>query len=78
MRIRDLERGELPPTLTAAETAELLGVHVESLRALVRRGEAPVCPLHVGRVLRFPTAKVLEALGLDGAERRGLPDGSRG
>jgi hypothetical protein len=65
VRIRDLEVVDLPPTLTAAETAELFGVHVESLRALVRQGKAPVAPLRLGRALRFPTARVLAALGIE-------------
>ena len=67
MRLHDLSRDELPPTLTAVETAELLGVHVETLRALVRQGRAPVTALHVGRALRFPTARVLAVLGIDSA-----------
>jgi excisionase family DNA binding protein len=75
VRLRDVSRDELPVTLTAVETAELLGVHVETLRKLVRQGCAPVPALHVGRALRFPTARVLEALGVTGAERQ-LADAS--
>jgi hypothetical protein len=88
VRLRDLDRAELAPTLTAAETAELLGCHVESLRELCRRGCSPVEPLRLGRALRFPTARVLEVLGIEprddapGAHSRGvgqiLPAGQEG
>lgn len=54
--------GDWPATLTAKETAELLGVHVETLRALVRKGQSPVKALHVGRALRFSSAEVRRLL----------------
>lgn len=53
------------PTLTTIETAELFDVNAETLLRLARRGEAPVEPLRLGRALRWPTARVLEALGLN-------------
>jgi excisionase family DNA binding protein len=58
-------RGEvLPPTLTTDQAAELLGTTAETLYRLVQAGQAPVEPLRLGRVLRWPTALVLEVLGL--------------
>lgn len=68
MRLRDLDRGELPATMTAQQVADALDIHVESLRQLVREGRAPVPVLHVGRSLRFPTARVLDALGISQRE----------
>jgi predicted DNA-binding transcriptional regulator AlpA len=55
----------LPPTLRTDQAAVLWDVSSWSLYDLVRRGEAPVIPLHLGRNLRWPTAKVLESLGID-------------
>jgi predicted DNA-binding transcriptional regulator AlpA len=67
MRIDD----DLPPTLATGETAELYGVSRDHLWALAREGRAPVEPLRLGRTLRWPTALVLESLGLGPPERDG-------
>jgi predicted DNA-binding transcriptional regulator AlpA len=56
--------GTLPFVLTSEETAELLGVSVDHLWALAREGTAPVEPLKLGRVYRWPTARLLALLGL--------------
>jgi predicted DNA-binding transcriptional regulator AlpA len=58
------EVGSLPATLTSEETAELLGVSVDHVWALAREGSAPVAPLKLGRVYRWPTARLLALLGL--------------
>ncbi len=63
MRLTDV--ANLPPTLTSAEAAELLGVSVDHLWELARSGEAPVAPLRLGRILRWPTAPLLALLGLN-------------
>jgi excisionase family DNA binding protein len=42
-----------PPVLTAAMAAELLQVHVESLRKMVREGRVPCHRFPGGRELRF-------------------------
>lgn len=55
----------LPPTLTTAETAEMLGTTTSTLWRLVREGTAPVEPLRLGRCLRFPTARVLAVLEIE-------------
>ena len=44
---------EFPPVLTAAMAAELLQVHVEYLRRLVRDGKLPSHRFPGGRELRF-------------------------
>lgn len=62
MRLADV--GDLPATLTTAEAAELLGVSVDHLWELARSGEAPVAPLRLGRIYRWPTPRLLALLGL--------------
>ncbi len=57
----------LPVVLTTAEAASLLGVSVDHLWALARQGDAPVEPLRLGRVYRWPTARLLALAGLDPA-----------
>jgi len=58
---------EFPPVLTAAMAAELLQVHVEYLRRLVREGKLPSHRFPGGRELRFLRDELLEWL----AVRRG-------
>jgi predicted DNA-binding transcriptional regulator AlpA len=52
------------PTLTTEEAAALFGVSKWLLYELAKKDEAPVVPLHLGRCLRWPTARVLAAVGL--------------
>jgi predicted DNA-binding transcriptional regulator AlpA len=54
----------LPPTLKTEQVAKLWGVSPWFVYELVRRGEAPVAPIHLGRSLRWPTARVLKSLGV--------------
>jgi excisionase family DNA binding protein len=56
----------LPAMLTTREAAELLGVGVDHLWALAREGTAPVQPVKLGRILRWPTGTLLALAGLDG------------
>lgn len=60
----ELGRGSLPATMDTREAAALLGVNRETLYDAVREGTAPVTPLRLGRCLRWPTALLLEALGV--------------
>jgi predicted DNA-binding transcriptional regulator AlpA len=53
-----------PPALTTYEAAELLGTTPGTLWRLAREGSAPVQPLRLGRMLRWPTRPILELLGL--------------
>ena len=63
---------EYPPVLTAAMAAELLQVHVEYLRRLVREGKVPSHRFPGGRELRFLRDELLEWLavqpGVDAAD----------
>ena len=56
---------ELAPTLSTDEAADLFGCTPDTLYELVKRGEAPVEPLRLGRRLRWPTRKVLAVLGIE-------------
>lgn len=62
MKLSDIR--DLPPTIDADVMAELLGCSRWTVYDLARRGELPVAPLKMGRRLRWPTLKVLDALGL--------------
>jgi excisionase family DNA binding protein len=54
--------GEFPPVLTAAMAAELLQIHVEYLRKLVREGKVPCHRFPGGRELRFLRDELLDWL----------------
>ncbi len=62
MRLADLSA--LPPTLRAEQVAELFDCSTWSVYEAQRRGDFPVPAVRVGRSLRWPTARCLEALGL--------------
>ena len=47
------DRTEFPPVLTSALAAELLQVHAETLRKMVREGRVPCHRVGGGRDLRF-------------------------
>jgi predicted DNA-binding transcriptional regulator AlpA len=55
----------LPPTLRTEQAAALYDCSAWSLYDLVRRDEAPVAPIRLGRSLRWPTQKILASLGID-------------
>jgi len=55
---------EYTPVLTAAMAAELLQVHVEYLRRLVREGKVPSHRFPGGRELRFLRDELLEWLAV--------------
>jgi predicted DNA-binding transcriptional regulator AlpA len=58
------QAAKLPASLSLIEAAALLGIgrtHAYNLEAV---GEFPVPVLHLGRVIRVPTAPLLELLGL--------------
>jgi excisionase family DNA binding protein len=54
--------GEFPPVLTTAMAAELLQVHVEHLRRLVREEKIPCHRFPGGREMRFMRDELLEWL----------------
>jgi hypothetical protein len=89
--MNDISIGGLPPTVDTHKAAVLLGISKDLLYELQRRGEAPVEPLRLGRRLRWPTARLLDLIGLecfaapeleptgeDGAERVTTPAGKAG
>lgn len=67
----------LPTVLDGHAAADAFGVSYWHLLELVKKGEAPVEPLRLGRRLVWPTARVLDALGIGAApiddERDGEP-----
>lgn len=63
MRLRDAL--DLPAALDTKEAADLLGCSADLLWKLAREGDAPVEPVRLGRALRWPTARLLELLGLE-------------
>lgn len=62
-RVRDLSRGrELGPMLTASEVAELLHLHVNTVKRLGDRGELPFYRVCKRGDRRFRLEDVLEFL----------------
>jgi excisionase family DNA binding protein len=55
-------RSDFPPVLTTALAAELLQVHVEYLRRMVREGRVPCHRFPGGRGMRFLRDELLEWL----------------
>jgi excisionase family DNA binding protein len=62
MLVQPARPQEFPPVLTAALAAELLQVHVEYLRKMVREGRVPCHRFPGGRELRFLRDELLEWL----------------
>jgi len=66
---------DFPPVLTAAMAADLLQVHVESLRRMVRDGRVPCHRFPGGRELRFLRDELLAWLATQpGGPERILTD----
>lgn len=53
---------DFPPILTTAMAAELLHVHVEHLRKMVREGRVPAHRFPGGREIRFHRDELIEWL----------------
>ena len=58
------DAAHLPPTLSVAEAARLLGISRSSGYTLAAQGHFPVPVLRLGRSFRVPTAPLLTLLGL--------------
>ena len=58
------QAAKLPASLSLIEAAALLGIGRTHAYNLEATGEFPVPVLHLGRVIRVPTAPLLELLGL--------------
>lgn len=61
--LADLDR--LPPVLTTAELAQLLGVHPESIYDAARQGTFDLQPIRVGRRILWASAAVRRLLQVD-------------
>src|SRR5207249_6813562 len=57
-----IDADDFPPVLTTATAAELLQVHVESLRRMVREGRIPCHRFPGGRGMRFLRDELIEWL----------------
>jgi excisionase family DNA binding protein len=64
----DSRPSDFPPVLTTALAAELLQVHVEYLRKLVREGKVPCHRFPGGREMRFLTSELLDWLAAQPGE----------
>jgi predicted DNA-binding transcriptional regulator AlpA len=63
-RLSIAEVESLPVVLTSGELARFLGVSEDHVWSMAREGTAPIQPLKLGRVYRWPTARLLTLLGL--------------
>jgi excisionase family DNA binding protein len=63
---------DFPPVLTAAMAADLLQVHVESLRRMVRDGRVPSHRFPGGRELRFLRDELLAWLAAQPGQERAV------
>ena len=63
-----VELSELPPTISVAQAAELLGVSRSAAYRAVAAGQLPA--LRLGRRIHIPTAPLLAMLGVSPEERR--------
>ena len=66
-----------PPVLTAAMAADLLQVHVEYLRKMVREGKVPCHRFPGGRELRFLRDELLEWIAAQPGPAESQPDATR-
>jgi len=63
--ITDVDPAALPAVIDLAIAARLLGVGRTVAYELVRTGRWPTPVIRVGRLIRVPSAPLLELLGLD-------------
>ena len=54
----------LPPVVDVPTAAKVLGVGRSAAYELVRSGQWPTPVLHLGRLIRVPTAPLVEAVGI--------------
>ena len=58
------DTAHLPPTLSVAEAARILGISRSAGYTLAAQGQFPIPVLRLGRSFRVPTAPLLTLLGL--------------
>lgn len=63
--ITDVDPAALPAVIDLAAAARLLGVGRTVAYELVRTGRWPTPVIRVGKLIRVPSAPLLELLGLD-------------
>lgn len=63
---------ELPAVVDMPTAAEVLGVGRSCAYELVRTGDWPTPVLRLGRLIRVPTAPLLELLGIESAFSAGV------
>lgn len=63
---------ELPAVVDMTTAAEVLGVGRSCAYELVRTGDWPTPVLRFGRLIRVPTAPLLELLGVESRIRTGV------
>ena len=71
------DAGGYPPILTTAMAADLLHVHVEYLRRMVREGRIPAHRFPGGREIRFHRDELIEWVRAQPGEDRSPSAGSR-
>ena len=54
----------LPPVVDVPTAAKVLGVGRSAAYELVRTGQWPTPVLHLGRLIRVPTAPLVEVVGM--------------
>jgi len=64
---RPFDPTTLGPVVDLVTAAELLGIGRTASYQLVRAGQFPVPVLRIGRLIRVPTAPLLQLLGLTNA-----------
>jgi excisionase family DNA binding protein len=68
--VADLDTDGIPPVLTTALTAELLHVHAEYLRRMVREGRIPAHRFPGGREIRYLRDELIEWVRAQPGENR--------
>jgi hypothetical protein len=60
---------DLPPTLDLITAAHILGIGRTAAYALVRAGRWPTPVVRAGRLIRVPTAPLLDLIGISAHDR---------
>ncbi len=74
--MRREELMELPPVVDVPTAGQILGVGRSCAYELVRNGQWPTPVLHLGRLIRIPTAPLIELVGGRQAEEVQIGVGS--
>ena len=58
----EVDKGDFPPILDAAQVAELLGMNIQMVRRYAREGRLPAYKLPGGRTFKFFRNEIFEFL----------------